>query len=191
MKRGVPCEGYARYPTILQWTETGLKKRRRFEEIAPARASPDASDTSTPQDSLIYAGSSPSSSDDDFNTTLFRPPSPSYAILEQMLVKSLETYFPTDGVVISDVKSNWMWQVTDLPSRGTVLASSFAALSLARLGAVNGDRNLVMQGRKQYALALTSLQTALQEPDLAFQDRTLAAIRTLSIYEVRSAPVRR
>ena len=50
---------------------------------------------------------------------------------------------------------------------------------------VSFNSGILSQGRSQYDLALTSLQQALYDPALAFQDRTLAAMRTLSIYEVR------
>lgn len=72
-----------------------------------------------------------------------------------------------------------------MPDRGRALTCAFAALCLARTGLTGDDQDLISQGRNQYALGLKAVQDALHDPRLAFQDRTLAAIRTLSIYEVR------
>lgn len=188
----MPCEGYAKYPVVIQWTNKGLKKRERFEEIAPASQSPESNSTtivSIPSTSLplrIHSSSpaSWSSIEDDFNTIPTRQPHSGGLILAQMEVRCLETYLPDNGAAVSDVKSSWMWQTVDLPARGNALNSACAALSLARMGAVRRDQELVLQGRKQYAMALTYLQNALYDSELAFQDRTLAAMRTLSIYEV-------
>ncbi|KAK3716317.1 hypothetical protein LTR37_006467 [Vermiconidia calcicola] len=76
-----------------------------------------------------------------------------------------------------------MWGTIALTDHGRALTASFAALCLARTGNVLKDVSIMKQGRTQYAVALQSLQQALYDPVLAFQDRTLAAIRTLSIYE--------
>ena len=78
-----------------------------------------------------------------------------------------------------------MYSVLDISDLGRTLSSAFAALGLARVGLVHQDRDLIAQGRSQYGLALALLQDVLQSPVLAFEDRTLAAMRTLSIYEVR------
>ena len=67
---------------------------------------------------------------------------------------------------------------------GLALSSSFAALCLSRIGLTQNDDRLVQQGRSQYVAGLNALQEGLNTPGLAFQDRTLAAMRTLSIYEV-------
>lgn len=77
-----------------------------------------------------------------------------------------------------------MWTAIDLPNRGSALEASLAALCFGRVGLVNKDDDLLSKARGQYAIGLNALQHALQKPRLAFQDRTLAAIRTLSIYEV-------
>lgn len=99
----------------------------------------------------------------------------------------MDTYLPrvgSDGAV-SELKRSWMWMTLDMPDQGHALETAFAALCFARLGGSRKDAVMLSRGRQQYALSLTSLQRALRKPELAFQDRTLAAIRTLSIYEVR------
>lgn len=106
-------------------------------------------------------------------------------VLEQMQVQCLHSYLPRDGSAVQDLKNSWMWSTIGLPDHGRALTCSFAALCLARVGMVQGNQDLISQGRNQYALGLNAVQDALDNPRLAFQDRTLAAIRSLSIYEVR------
>lgn len=105
--------------------------------------------------------------------------------LNQIEVRCLETYLPRRGTVAQEVKGTWMYSILEIPDLGRTLSLAFAALSLARVGLVNNDQEIVSQSRNQYSSALVSLQDALNRPELAFQDRTLAAMRTLSIYEVR------
>lgn len=108
-------------------------------------------------------------------------------ILDQVGMSCLDSYLPTVGSegAIQELKRNWMWMILDLPNRGQSLESSFAALCFSRVGIIGNDEGVLAKGRKQYAIGLNALQHALKKPDLAFQASTLAAIRTLSIYEVR------
>lgn len=111
-------------------------------------------------------------------------------MLEQIEVRCLETYLPARGSVAAEVKGTWMYSILEIPDLGRTLSLAFSALSLARVGLVHQDQDIVSQSRSQYSLALSSLQDALYNQELAFQDRTLAAMRTLSIYEVKNAKSR-
>lgn len=84
------------------------------------------------------------------------------------------------------MKSSWMWAVVQQSAseKGLALESSLAALAFARVGLVLENEDLIRQGRAQYSLALTSVQQALISTEEAFRPRTLAAVRTLSVYEV-------
>ena len=106
-------------------------------------------------------------------------------MLQQLEMQCLVTYLPQGASAGEEVKMSWMWSMLSIPNPGRALSASFAALCLARTGIVQNDQEMISQGRAQYARGLALLQQALYEPELAFQDRTLAAIRTLSIYEVR------
>lgn len=119
--------------------------------------------------------------------TLPQQPNAKRLILDEVGVACMNTYLPkvgSEGAVV-ELKRNWMWMMLEMRDQGSALETSFAALCFARLGISKNDQNMLSRGRQQYALSLTSLQRALQKPEVAFQDRTLAAIRTLSIYEVR------
>lgn len=105
----------------------------------------------------------------------------------QLKVQCLETYLPRQGGGLAELKNNWMWSIVERNDLGKALTCSFAALSLARVGLVLKDDRLLIRSRTQYSIGLTSLQQALYDPELALRNETLAAIRTLSIYEVCSS----
>ena len=105
--------------------------------------------------------------------------------MEQIQMRCLESYLPRGGTAAQDLQDHWMWAAFTEQHHGRALTCSMSALSLARMGMVAKDQGLIASGRDQYAQALASLQYALYDPMLAFQDTTLAAIRALSIYEVR------
>lgn len=171
------CEGYGRYPVILQYTGSGLKRRERYEEAKPASDS-----ALVPSSFGREASSFPASPVD-----LSKQPAITRFIVNQVGVKCLDSYFPGVGGAgaTPEIRRNWMWMTLDMSDQGKALATSFAALCLGRVGGRNDDQMLVVRGRQQYAASLNALQRALQKPELAFQDQTLAAIRVLSIYEVR------
>ncbi|KAK5174515.1 uncharacterized protein LTR77_001595 [Saxophila tyrrhenica] len=184
-KRGVECGGYAKYSTVLQWTPNGLKKRQRFEEVV-GRKQPSQDAALVKSRSSSPSSTAPAPSDSDIGLLLPAQAGIGSLVLQQLQTKCYETYLPPRGEVMVDVKETWMYTMNTLTDQGNALSASFAALSLARMGVVTGKSDLVAQGRGQYAIALTGLKRALYDPDLAFQDRTLAAMRTLSIYEILS-----
>lgn len=113
-------------------------------------------------------------------------PATGHFVVDQLGVICLDSYLPAVGAIgaVDELKHNWMWMTLEMPDRGHALGSSFAALCLSRVGLVTKDENMISAARTQYAAGLMALRHALQRPDLAFQAQTLAAIRTLEIYEV-------
>lgn len=156
-----------------------MKKRNRFEEVELV---PESGRSNTMQHLGYNAGGLVANT-----STLPYQPNAAVFALQQIEVRCLETYLPPDGSAIQDLKYSWMWSIITMPEYGRALTYSFAALCLARMGLVKKDNALIAQGRSQYGMGLQAIKDALAHPKLAFQDRTLAAIRTLSIYEVRSA----
>ena len=71
-----------------------------------------------------------------------------------------------------------------MSDRSSLLQLSLKALSMTRLGWMDGDTVLATRGRAQYGLALKNLQRALWDKTLMWQNNTLAAAYCLSIYEV-------
>lgn len=171
------CEGYARYPVILQYTSSGLKRRERYEE---AKLSSDSALVPNPPGRQARSFSASP-------LDLSKQPAVTRFIVNQVGVTCLDSYFPGVGGAgaAPEIRGNWMWMTLDMSDQGRALATSFAALCLGRVGGRNDDETLMARSRQQYSASLNALQRALQKPELAFQDRTLAAIRVLSIYEVR------
>jgi len=106
-------------------------------------------------------------------------------ILQKIEMDCFASYLPPNGGLFQDIRSNWMYTILSMSALGRTLGTAFAAFSLARVGLVNEDSSMLSQAQSQYATALTLLQYDLNTPERAFKDRTLAAMRYLSIYEVR------
>ncbi len=79
---------------------------------------------------------------------------------------------------------SWVQIIVNFDDPGPALSSAMSALSMARLGRVNDDRKVSMQGQRLYAQALSELQKALWDKSLMFRDETLAACKALETYEV-------
>ena len=70
--------------------------------------------------------------------------------------------------------------------RGVALDYAVRALWMSRLGRLQKDETLKVQGELAYGMALRHLQTALYDPQLVVKDKTLAAASILGLYEVGS-----
>lgn len=70
------------------------------------------------------------------------------------------------------------------------LEASALALSTAALGRGCNDSQLVYESGKFYVHGLSGLQKALQNPRLVYDDETLAACLTLSLYELMECPAK-
>ncbi len=57
---------------------------------------------------------------------------------------------------------------------------------MTRLGWINGDESLALQGRLFYSRGLQVLQKSLSSQNIINEDNILAAGFALSIYEVKS-----
>ncbi|RJE23298.1 hypothetical protein PHISCL_04372 [Aspergillus sclerotialis] len=68
------------------------------------------------------------------------------------------------------------------------LEASSLALSTAALGRTFKDESLVYESARLYCWGLSELQRTLSSPRLAFDDETLAACLTLSMYEMMECP---
>lgn len=68
--------------------------------------------------------------------------------------------------------------------RREALDNSLSALALTRIGRKLGDWHLLAQGLAFHGRALRELQKALWDPELAARDETLAAVKTLALYEI-------
>lgn len=89
-------------------------------------------------------------------------------------------------VTITPRKSNpaWLYEVISIPFQKPVLQQALIALSVTSFGRSANDAALTKEGQQMYGRALYTLQNVLDDTALALQDETLAAVRTLVLYEV-------
>ena len=179
---GRTCEGYNRYPIFVNRTVEGLQRRAALEETRPAsesgpsvvggrrgvveRAQPLQRPSSRPP---VPHVTSPRSNESQFHALFW------------------EEYAPSTGAVGRPSQfSVWMMEAMNLPDPTPALRHSLLALSVTRRGRKAKNDDLLVQGRGFYGQALQSLQQALYDPRLMWHDDTLAACRTLMIYEVHA-----
>jgi hypothetical protein len=62
------------------------------------------------------------------------------------------------------------------------------AISLSKVGKVNGDPNLGKESLRHYVRGLRELQAALDNPSQVYTDETLAACLLLGMYELIECP---
>ena len=91
---------------------------------------------------------------------------------------------PADVSAQDPSPAPWLQHIISYGESGPALQFSLKALAMTRLGWINGDAALSTRGRSNYGLALKSLQKALYDKTLMWQDDTLASAYCLSIYEV-------
>src|SRR6185295_3398574 len=82
-----------------------------------------------------------------------------------------------------DVRS-WITLIPSIPSPSKALETAAYAVSLARLGTALNAEYMRQESLKLYTQALRSIQFALWDPKLMYDDETLCASVLLSIYEL-------
>lgn len=186
---GRVCEGYQRYPVFLNRTAEGFEKRHRLQE---AKTLPISKHTRpethlTGPDVASFHGVSSSRRARD-NRLLTRPSGST--LFDQQIISSFwEKFIPSDANAQHGPPSNWLQRVIGLPEPGKAIYYSLKALAMTRLGWINGDESLALQGRQCYSSALRALHNSLSSEHVIYEDDIFAAGFALSIYEVRS-PVR-
>ena len=112
--------------------------------------------------------------------------SSSSAFDQQIISSFWEKFIPLDANAQDGSPSNWLQRVIGLPEPGKAIYYSLKALAMTRLGWINGDKSLALQGRLYYSSALQILHKSLSSEQVIYEDNTFAAGFALSIYEVRN-----
>ncbi|MCJ1420561.1 hypothetical protein MMC32_006918 [Xylographa parallela] len=99
----------------------------------------------------------------------------------------LEKYLPSSADFANSASPMWLQQAADIRDPGETLKLSLRALSMTRLGRINGDDNMATQGKINYVFALRELQKALWDEQSMWKDETLAAGRVLVYHEIFEA----
>ena len=111
----------------------------------------------------------------------------SSTVFEQQIVSSFwEKYIPSNANAQDGSPSHWLQRVIGLTKPGKAIHYSLKALAMTRLGWINGDESLALQGRVFYSHGLQVLQKSLSSESIIFDDNVLAAGFALSIYEVKT-----
>ncbi|KAI9882430.1 MAG: hypothetical protein M1823_005823 [Watsoniomyces obsoletus] len=111
---------------------------------------------------------------------------PQHAVRAQLFSVFLNDHLPVAEKHHASQREpmSWVQIILDFADPGKALSSALSALSMARLGRVNQDRTVSMQGQRLYAQALSELQKALWDQSQMFRDETLAACKALETYEL-------
>ena len=108
---------------------------------------------------------------------------------DQQIISSLwERYTPSMGSAQDGTHCVWLQNIINLPTRGLPLHLSLKAFAMTRVGWINKDESLALQGNLCYGRALVAVQKALSSEDTMLQDVLFAAGYALSLYEVASPP---
>ncbi|MCJ1377631.1 hypothetical protein MMC17_000726 [Xylographa soralifera] len=99
----------------------------------------------------------------------------------------LGKYLPSSTDFANSASPMWLQQAADVRDPGETLKLSLRALSMTRLGRLNGDDYMTTQGKMNYVLALRELQNALWDEQSMWKDETLAAGRVLVYHEIFEA----
>ena len=111
------------------------------------------------------------------------------AAFEQQIISALwEKYTPSISSVQAGTPCIWLQHIINLPTRGMPLQLSLKAFAMTRIGWINKDESLVLQGNQCYGRALNAVQKALSSETSMWQDELFAAGYVLSVYEVIIIP---
>lgn len=107
--------------------------------------------------------------------------------VEQQIISALwEKYTPSISSAQGGTPCVWLHHIISLPTRAVPLDLSLKAFAMTRIGWINKDESLVLQGNLCYGRALNAVQKHLSSEALMWQDELFAASYVLSIYEVNN-----
>ena len=121
------------------------------------------------------------------DTRIVFQPSSASAFDKQIVSLFWERYIPSTDESLSDGSPcPWLQQIISSPSPPDTeaLQLSLKALTVTRLGRMNQDDRLALQGQSCYVRALQQLQKALRSDHTVGRDETFAAGYLLALYEV-------
>lgn len=107
------------------------------------------------------------------------------AVQNQQLISAFwQKYIPIDAYAQSGSTCVWLEQVISQPNPGEALQFSLKALAATRLGWVNKDESLALQGNGFYGRALQEVQKGLWRENMVMHDDIFVAGYVLAVYEV-------
>ena len=180
------CEGYERFPVCLNHTLQGPQKRYGLEEAKISSSQSLDRDLSQPQpivSNIDFQRGLVESRRANDNRILIQPKGS--AAFDQQIISALwESYTPSNSSAQARTPCVWLQHIIDLPTRGIPLQLSLKAFALTRLGFLNKNESLALQGNLCYGHALNTVQISLSSEASMWQDELFAAGYVLSVYEV-------
>lgn len=125
-----------------------------------------------------------------YDNRILVQPNDSAAFDQQIISILWEKYTPSVSSVQGGTPCVWLQHILNLATRGMPLQLSLKAFAMTRIGWINRDDSLVLQGNLCYGRALNAVQKALSSEASMWQDELFAAGYVLSLYEVASPPRR-
>ena len=119
-----------------------------------------------------------------YSNPMFIQPSDNAAFDQQIISVFWEKYIPSNSTAQLGTPCVWLQQIIDLPTRGTPLHLSLKAFAMTRIGFINKDDSLVLQGNLIYGRALIAIKNSLSSEASMWHDELFAAGYLLSVYEV-------
>lgn len=106
------------------------------------------------------------------------------AVDQQMISALWNKYTPPISSAQAETPCVWLQHIIDLPTRGIPLDLSLKAFAMTRIGWMDKNESLVLQGNQYYGRALNAVQKSLSSEASMWQDELFAAGYVLSVYEV-------
>jgi hypothetical protein len=110
------------------------------------------------------------------------------ASVRQQLVVSFASQYQTSTLSHTQGIRSWIADIPFIKTPSKALEISAYAVALARLGSHMDDQLLIQESLSLYTHGLKLLQKALWDPELMYNDETLAACMLLALYEVFECP---
>ncbi|KAK9242881.1 hypothetical protein V1506DRAFT_509025 [Lipomyces tetrasporus] len=118
----------------------------------------------------------------------FSPDNLPKASTRHQLINAFITTCVPDSELRMGRSGPWLVLLPQFLMRTKALETASLAISAAALGRVHNDTTLINESPKLYTQGLRELQNALWNPKLMYDDETLAACLSLSLYEVMECP---
>ena len=119
-----------------------------------------------------------------YDNRILLQPNDSAALDQQIISAFWEKYAPSNSSVQGGTPCVWLQHIINHPNRGIPLHLSLKAFAMTRIGWMNKDEALALQGNMYYGLALNAVQRSLSSEASMWQDEVFAAGYVLSVYEV-------
>ena len=171
---------------FINRTIGGLEKRNGLEEAKALPVSNYMKPESHPIELEVPSFHGVSYNRRARDNRLLTQPSSSTVFDQQIISSFWEKCIPSNADAQHGSPSYWLQLAIGLTNPGKAICYSLKALAMTRLGWINGDESLALQGRFYYSRGLQVLQKSLSSEKIIYEDNILAAGYALSVYEVRN-----